>query len=345
MMINKHWIPLAAFALLAGHAAAQTPQGAEDSEGATAGTESEAREAELARRLDEAERRMAEAAREIAELTSERLPNLSRRIEVLHPDRPRLGVTIGDDSDGPVEGVKVLGVTPGSAAAEAGLRTGDILTAVNGESLSADGEGEAVNRLLDFMDGVEAGDALDIEYLRDGKVATAAVEPRAIERDFFAFRGQPGNFTAPRVPDVHIAPGVADRYANVFEFSWVGNAWGDMELVDLNDGLGKYFGTDEGVLVVKAPKADALQLQDGDVIQSIDGREPTSTRHAIRILSSYQPGEKLQIVIMREKRKRTLDIEMPDNRSSYLMTPAAPLVRPAMQAIPAPRPALPAERT
>ena len=89
-----------------------------------------------------------------------------------------------------------------------------------------------------------------------------------------------------------------------------------MELVDLNEGLGKYFGTDKGVLVVKAPKAEALQLQDGDVIQSIDGREPTSTRHAIRILSSYQPGEKLQIVIMREKRSRTLDIEMPDDRSS-----------------------------
>jgi S1-C subfamily serine protease len=128
--------------------------------------------------------------------------------------------------------------------------------------------------------------------------------------------------------------------------SWFGNAWGDMELVELNDGLGKYFGTDSGVLVVSAPSSDALQLEDGDVIRKIDGREPTSVRHAIRILNSYAPGESLELEIMRDKRSRTLKVEMPDDLKSGMMaTPeAAPAADPAPPA-PVSKPAVPIERT
>ena len=95
--------------------------------------------------------------------------------------------------------------------------------------------------------------------------------------------------------------------AGNFRFAWAGNVWADMELVELNEGLGKYFGTDTGVLVVSAPESDSLQLEDGDVIVTIDGREPTSVRHALRILGSYQAGESLEIQILREKKKRTLE--------------------------------------
>lgn len=80
-------------------------------------------------RMIDAERRMAEAAREMAELTSERLPQMrrfERHIETL--GRPRLGVAIGPGKEsGPVEGVNINAVTPGTAASDAGLRAGDII--------------------------------------------------------------------------------------------------------------------------------------------------------------------------------------------------------------------------
>jgi S1-C subfamily serine protease len=107
-----------------------------------------------------------------------------------------------------------------------------------------------------------------------------------------------------------------------------GNSWGDMELVELNEGLGRYFGTDSGLLVVSAPKSDSFKLQDGDVIMSIDDREPTSVSHAMRILASYQPGESLELNIMRDKRRQTLNIELPDDRTSFIAPPAP--VRPAV---------------
>ena len=104
----------------------------------------------------------------------------------------------------------------------------------------------------------------------------------------------------------------------VNKFVWMvtRGGWGDMELVELSERLGRYFGTDKGLLVVKAPDNEAFKLQDGDVIRGIDGREPTSVRHAMRILGSYQAGESLRIEIMRDKRQHTLAIDMPDNRQS-----------------------------
>ena len=79
--------------------------------------------------------------------------------------------------------------------------------------------------------------------------------------------------------------------------------------------------------MVSAPASDSLQLEDGDVIQKIDGREPTDVRHALRILSSYQAGESLQLEIMRNKKRKTLEVEIPDDLSSGLMPPVAPTER------------------
>ncbi len=303
----KMWrilLPVTAALLLAGEALAQT----DEDEGVRT---AEAREVELQRRMKEAEERMAEAARQIAEISRERLPSmmeLERRFA--WSDKPRLGVTIdGDNEAGPVEGVAILGVTPGSAASDAGLRSGDVITAVNDESLSAETAAVANERLLDFMAGVEEGDVLKVEYLRDGKVGSVEVEPRVVENKMFAWQGPEGRHF--KVPGMHVAPEAVERFKMEFAFPWISSGFGELEMVELSEGLGRYFGTDTGLLVISAPESDAFKLQDGDVIQSIDGREPKDARHAMRILGSYQSGEKLKLGIMRDKKKRTIDIEIP----------------------------------
>jgi C-terminal processing protease CtpA/Prc len=349
MKTLKLIIPVAMVLLLAGQAVAQTDEEAKQA----ALQKVEEREALVQEKLQDAERQMAEAARTIAELTSERLPQLrqiERRIEIINDGRPRLGVMIGNrDNKGPVEGVSVRAVTPGSASDEAGLRAGDILTSVNDESLSASNSQEATERLLDFMEGVEEGDVLTVEYLRDGKVGSVEIEPRPSDVNVFSFGGFPRHPSMPNMPnmprdmDVHISPKIVQEFEHGFDFRWFGNSWGDMELVELNEGLGKYFGTDSGILVVSAPESDTLKLEDGDVIQKIDGREPTSVRHALRILGSYQAGESLEIEVIRDKKRRKLEISMPDDRRSMLwVTPER--VKPAR--VPAaPRPGLLSEKT
>jgi S1-C subfamily serine protease len=90
-----------------------------------------------------------------------------------------------------------------------------------------------------------------------------------------------------------------------------GGPFHELELVALTPGLGAYFGTQEGLLVVRAPNDAALELIDGDVILDIGGRTPTSPEHAMRILRSFEPGETLRLQIMRSQRRETLEFELP----------------------------------
>jgi S1-C subfamily serine protease len=86
-----------------------------------------------------------------------------------------------------------------------------------------------------------------------------------------------------------------------------------MELADLSPALGQYFGTSQGVLVIRVPHdGDFLKLQDGDVILNIDGRVPENGSHATRILRSYQPGERIHLQVMRQKKALELEGTLPD---------------------------------
>jgi C-terminal processing protease CtpA/Prc len=337
MKIMKITIPVAAMLLIATTVAAQSREAEEARSAAERKAETQMQEAEAREQMREAERQLAEAARQIAELSSQNLPRVIELEKGAFDlmGKPRLGVTIGkSEEEGPVEGVSIVGVTPGSAADDAGLRAGDVITSVNEESLTADSAKEASLRLLDFMKGVEEGDKINVGYLRDGNVGQVEVEPRIVEGHAYAWLGDGQTFEFPDAPPIHVPPDIVRKFRYVAPF--YGGNWGDMELVELSEGLGRYFGTDQGLLVVAAPKSDAFKLQDGDVIQSIDGREPTSVGHAMRILSSYQPGESIELSIMRDKQRHTLSIEMPDNRTGFVTPLPAP--EPAVTPL-APRPA------
>jgi S1-C subfamily serine protease len=98
-----------------------------------------------------------------------------------------------------------------------------------------------------------------------------------------------------------------------------GAPWSGLNLVTLDADLGSYFGTTEGVLVVRAPSDSGLPLKSGDVILAIDGRKPTSPEHAIRILRSYEGGEAVKLDVMRQKRRTTATWTVPDEENRYRM--------------------------
>src|SRR5690606_5283348 len=132
----------------------------------------------------------------------------------------------------------------------------------------------------------------------DFEIATRSV----IRPPFVAARGVPVAPLPPGAPRAPLAIGAHRPYHEL----------ADMELATLSPELGKDFGTGKGVLIVRAPRSDALQLKDGDVILSIDGREPTSSSHATRILRSYQAGEKINLRIMRERKPMNLELNLPE---------------------------------
>ena len=85
-----------------------------------------------------------------------------------------------------------------------------------------------------------------------------------------------------------------------------GSPLGRLELAPLNPDLGQYFGTDDGVLVISAPKDSALGLKGGDVVLAVDGRKPTGPSHLLRILRSYESGETFKLDILRNRKRETV---------------------------------------
>lgn len=254
-------------------------------------------------KLDAAQRRLEEAAREVADLSMSMSDYDMPRFTTAARPRAFLGLSMKSRGDEPADGVELLSVSPGGAAADAGLRAGDVITELNGKSLKREGDESPRSRLLDLMREVNPGDKLAMRYRRAGKSIAGTIVAQEPPDRMFMFS------TAPGVPGMPVAPGLPDLPR--FAFMRSDGVFGSAELVALTPKLGRYFGTDKGLLVVRAPEDERLKLEEGDVIVDIDGRVPESAAHASRILASYEKGEKLHLNVLRMKQKLTLDIEVP----------------------------------
>lgn len=284
--------------------------------------------------MEQARRQLEEAARAIA-VRAEPLQAQYLQLDELNRNRfingtnysfgaqPRLGATIVNADNG----VLVTGITPGQGAEDAGLRVGDVIESIDGIDLAI-GDETPTSQLLARLREVEPGESVSLVVERGGRTVDLDVETRA-GASWVAFGNGPGsqnvqvfeNFVSPngtaslsldRLNEVNVNLENLDRrMRGLNAFGFAGSAWSDMELITVTEGLGRYFDTDEGLLVVSAPDDDAIDIQEGDVILSISGRTPNSPEHAIRILSSFESGETIELEIMRDGRREDIEYEVP----------------------------------
>ena len=91
-----------------------------------------------------------------------------------------------------------------------------------------------------------------------------------------------------------------------------------LKLAELDAGLGEYFKTDRGVLVLKAMQGNDLQLRSGDVILQVGDTEVNSPAEFMRALREFDSGEELNIDIKRERKNKSLKTTMPEQRTSSI---------------------------
>ena len=261
--------------------------------------------ADVRRELEQARAQLARTAGEIARLSAQMTEPATREVlRLFNPGSANsvIGVNV-EDTD---LGARVRGVSPGGPAATAGVAVGDTIVAINDVELgrTAGNDDEPTATLLAQMVDVAPGDEVELRVLRDGDYRDVAVTAGTNVRVTYVGDGGPGIV----LPGGRSGPRVFTNNA------WTGliiGPWSDVELVSLTPTLGEYFGTDKGLLVVRAGRAAELGLRDGDVVIDIGGREPQSPEHALRILQSFEAGESLQAAIMRQRRRESLAITVP----------------------------------
>jgi C-terminal processing protease CtpA/Prc len=339
-------LPIVLITLMLGVPQALMAQTEEDAQAAAEErVEHEALRAELEearREVAEAAQKMARIQRELADtkafdIRAERLEaleslegDLAGMEERIHREvirglrltRPRLGVLLGDDAS------EITGVTPGSGADKAGIEAGDRLISINGEVV----DGKNPETLRAPMEGLEPGDMVPVEIERDGSRMTFDVELSSPARDFRVVTHN--IYGPPHAPGAPDAPAI-DREVIVIEGQGhrspapplprrLAGLGRHSNMISNHAGLEPYFGTAEGVLVLRIDTDNPLQLQDGDVVLSIDGESVSRPVEIGRALLG-QGGETVRLEVMRDGERITIEADLPEPKSvSALMQTLLP---------------------
>jgi S1-C subfamily serine protease len=261
-------------------------------------------QSQIERQLEEANQRLEQSVREITDLSvklgdmwqGEALGSLPGR------SRAMLGISIGEPAatDGAGGGVRVLSVSPGGPADIAGLKANDVIVSFHGVELRGDGHRGAREQLLALIREAEPDTPVSVRYRRGAQSQETRIVPKSV-RTFYEFAMPQDLADLPKVKEMKSLFGRGDA-----------GGFGSAELLVLSPGLGRYFGTDKGLLVVRAPRDNRLELEEGDVILDIDGRVPSGVSHAFQILGSYRPGEAVKLHIMRQQKRMELDVQIPE---------------------------------
>ena len=89
------------------------------------------------------------------------------------------------------DGLKVTTVGPGSGAADAGLKVGDVITSVDGKPM------DDRESLLAYLSKLPVGKTIQVEFRRDGKYQTVPVMLKDIST---APKSRPRSRRQPRLP-------------------------------------------------------------------------------------------------------------------------------------------------
>jgi serine protease Do len=184
-------------------------------------------------------------------------------------------------------GVVIEGVEPGSPAEKAGLKGGDVITAINGTPVKTG------NDLVNPIATAAIGNKVKITYYRDKQLkdTTATVEDRT--RVFPSTQGRVSTTpdeNAPAEFGLHIEGLTADRAQHIGIEGQKGVMVSGVE---------------------PASFADDAGFQNGDVVSEVNSQAITSVEEYRKAVSKLKPGENVVFKILRRNGDRVMTMFLP----------------------------------
>jgi predicted metalloprotease with PDZ domain len=225
----------------------------------------------------------------------------TRVMKVSAGEKTWLGVSVKNLSDKMLKdldldsGVEVIKVYEGSPAQKAGLEKEDILISYDGKDI------DSADDLVKYVGDTEIDQTASIQFLRDGKKQMVDVTIGERKAKSWVYK----------------------KPHKSFYFHDRNDAWLGVRTTNLSDQLRKYFGAPEelGVLieeVLEDSPAKTSGLQAGDVIIRVGEKKINDTRDLVRAINYFDPEDKVEIELIRDKDKKTLTVKLGKNKGHKL---------------------------
>ncbi len=206
------------------------------------------------------------------------MPHFRWAPEAPQEDHGYLGVQYADGEQH--KGAKVTEVLDDTPAAKAGLRKDDVIIAIDGEPLGCGGD------LAQAISGHPPGTKVKVEYLRGKQRKTATVELAPLPQvTAWSWDGDM-DFDMDLPPTPPNAPGMVRAPARAY----LGILGGGEE----DGATGVVIGE-----VMEGSPAENMGLEQGDLIQRINGETVATFGDVVRIIGAQEPGAAVQLDFLR----------------------------------------------
>jgi serine protease Do len=230
-------------------------------------------------------------------------------------ERGWLGVRIWKNEDDQVE---IIEVEQDSPAELSDLKEGDIVLQFDGEDVDDE------EMLAKMIRQRKPGDTITLKIERKGKTQDVKVKlgeftEEDVWRDFE--RKFPDLFRArPDIDIERVKPREGTR-PDVFRWTFGERKYIGVYIQELNRELSEYFGVDKGTgllieRIEEGGPAEKAGLRVGDVIISADGERLESTQKLSELIQDKEEGDKVSIEFIRDKKKRTVDVEVKEEKTN-----------------------------
>jgi len=232
---------------------------------------------------------------------------------VLNDGAAHLGISLGDVTTEKAQELKlpavagaiVNSVQKESAAAKAGIETGDAIIEFDGVRVRS---GAELRRLIRET---PAGRTVEMKIVRDGKTRVLSAKMEAPSKQFnYSYNGPEIRIPSINMPEINIPP---------MDFSgfWDHRVTLGISADDLTPQLAQYFGVKQGkgILISEVTKggpADKAGLKAGDVIVQVDGQPIGGVEELRASLNDNFTGDtrKVSLTIVRDRHEQTLSVDL-----------------------------------